>query len=73
MEGKYFKCSCKRCEDPTEMGTNLSSIACMECIVGLCTLSDGQWICGACLEEHDDELVQKIIRKAWDDINEGGM
>ncbi|CAO1434181.1 unnamed protein product [Diamesa tonsa] len=30
-EGKYFTCQCKRCEDPTEHGTNMSSIACNNC------------------------------------------
>ncbi|VVC31837.1 Zinc finger, MYND-type,SET domain [Cinara cedri] len=28
MSTKYFKCSCKRCSDPTELGTNFSTIIC---------------------------------------------
>lgn len=28
MSTKYFKCSCKRCSDPTELGTNFSTLVC---------------------------------------------
>ncbi|KAK9885451.1 hypothetical protein WA026_010947 [Henosepilachna vigintioctopunctata] len=28
-ETKYFSCSCKRCSDPSELGTNFSSLLCM--------------------------------------------
>lgn len=28
-ETKYFSCTCKRCEDPTEMGTYLSALRCL--------------------------------------------
>lgn len=28
MSTKYFKCICKRCSDPTELGTNFSTIVC---------------------------------------------
>lgn len=33
---KYFKCDCKRCADPTELGTNFSTIICnvsFECLI----------------------------------------
>ncbi|XP_060848787.1 SET domain-containing protein SmydA-8-like [Rhopalosiphum padi] len=28
LSTKYFKCKCKRCSDPTELGTHLSTIVC---------------------------------------------
>lgn len=34
MEGKYFKCQCRRCLDPSELGTNFSSLKCPECLFG---------------------------------------
>ncbi len=34
MEGKYFKCRCERCLDPSEMETNFSALKCPECLFG---------------------------------------
>ena len=31
----YFTCSCARCEDVTEFGTNLSAFKCQMCCEGL--------------------------------------
>lgn len=33
-EGKYFECQCQRCKDPTELGSELSSLKCHKCIRG---------------------------------------
>ncbi|XP_016996757.2 SET domain-containing protein SmydA-8 [Drosophila takahashii] len=30
-EGKCFDCSCPRCQDPTELGTHMSSFICSQC------------------------------------------
>lgn len=30
-DGKFFICSCKRCTDPTELGTHFSSLLCKKC------------------------------------------
>lgn len=29
--GKYFTCKCDRCSDPTELGTNFSTLKCNSC------------------------------------------
>lgn len=29
--GKFFTCHCKRCIDPTELGTNFSTFKCSKC------------------------------------------
>ncbi|GLV35041.1 SET and MYND domain containing arthropod-specific member 4 [Carabus blaptoides fortunei] len=34
-EGKYFKCSCKRCRSSTDCGTHLSSLVCIKCHRGM--------------------------------------
>ena len=31
LYSRYFNCLCKRCEDPTELGTHLSSLLCPKC------------------------------------------
>lgn len=31
-EGKYFDCKCARCEDPTELGSHMSSFMCARCV-----------------------------------------
>jgi hypothetical protein len=33
-EGKYFDCTCRRCSDPTELGTHMSSLRCVRCYKG---------------------------------------
>lgn len=33
-KGKYFDCCCRRCEDPTELGTNISTLKCKKCRTG---------------------------------------
>lgn len=34
QQGKFFQCRCKRCMDPTELGTNFSSLKCQSCHSG---------------------------------------
>jgi len=50
---KYFMCTCRRCADPTELGTNFSTLRCQKCSTGflmsaapLDQLAD--WICTQC-------------------------
>ncbi|EDW74550.1 uncharacterized protein Dwil_GK21977 [Drosophila willistoni] len=48
---RRLECSCSRCLDPTECGTNMSSVKCRECPDGyaLCELSSGgDWRCSKC-------------------------
>lgn len=40
MRGKFFQCRCERCSDPTELGTNFSSLVCRECQSGNLISSD---------------------------------
>lgn len=34
-EGKFFDCSCRRCSDPTELGTHMSTLKCTQCDNGM--------------------------------------
>lgn len=70
--GKYFVCKCKRCTDPTELGTFVSGVRCPSCPDGI-VLPDGRggeqmrWTCSTCPKEisHEEatrmeEVVQNI-------------
>ncbi|KAF2367824.1 Zinc finger MYND-type [Trinorchestia longiramus] len=50
---RFFMCTCRRCADPTELGTNFSALRCIKCPLGflmsaapLDQLAD--WICTSC-------------------------
>lgn len=51
--GKYFTCRCKRCLDPTELNSHLSSFKCSKCDSGLIISTDplnneAEWKCTNC-------------------------
>ncbi|KAG7175063.1 SET domain-containing protein SmydA-8-like 4 [Homarus americanus] len=49
---KHFLCSCRRCSDPTELGTHLSTLLCSECgghVQSTAPLDmDANWACQKC-------------------------
>lgn len=70
-EGKYFTCQCKRCEDPTELGTNMSSIACNKCNE-LCTFYDSLlWQCTACGAQIENGIVEELMTQAMEELCNG--
>merc|ERR1719336_418385 len=56
LNTKYFSCSCPRCLDPSECGTNISALKCptSDCkgavlpSVSVTTTTDGDWSCTKC-------------------------
>lgn len=53
QEGKFFWCECDRCKDPTELGTNSSTIQCPKCKHGHILSAnplrqDSMWKCQSC-------------------------
>lgn len=49
---KCFECTCPRCDDPTELGTHLGSLACTECDTGRATATAADfWRCTSCGRE----------------------
>lgn len=73
--GKYFVCECKRCADPTELGTHMSSIACPNCKKLVAPSETEHWSCANCsstVPAHDvKELLNEMdteIRDAAGDL-----
>lgn len=69
--GKYFRCQCPRCLDPTELGTNFSSLGCRSCVAGLMAINDDEataksssWTCNACGAQTSDETAQRRVDAA---------
>lgn len=77
-ETKYFTCTCPRCADPTEMGTDFSSLRCpsgscpgyLVPPVGLA--GAGQWECRTCKEHHlqssSEAYVDAVIRSIGEEL-----
>ncbi|XP_055623111.1 SET domain-containing protein SmydA-8-like isoform X2 [Toxorhynchites rutilus septentrionalis] len=68
-KGKYFICTCPRCEDPTELGTHLSSVRCTACGEGLCSYhsKESKWKCEKCSQEINREYVKQVLTAARND------
>lgn len=64
MEGKYFHCKCKRCIDPTELGTNLSSIKCNDCENGVTVFHEplNIWQCNVCNKNQNIDNLMALAR-----------
>lgn len=64
MEGKYFHCKCTRCLDPTELGTNLSSIQCGDCENGMTTFHESlnKWKCNSCNSDTNIDHLMALAR-----------
>ncbi|XP_060522094.1 SET domain-containing protein SmydA-8-like [Cylas formicarius] len=63
-DGKYFECSCARCDDPTELGTELSSLRCHKCRKGLIRPHRSRgWGCDVCRASFLDGLITLAIRE----------
>jgi hypothetical protein len=75
-EMKYFHCSCKRCEDPIELGTHFSSLKCLgmgdgEKCEGLQipSKSHEEWICNQCPARVTGDEVSDLMSKIGDEID----
>ncbi|XP_068215601.1 SET domain-containing protein SmydA-8-like [Palaemon carinicauda] len=69
---KFFECSCLRCSDPTEFGSNLSTLLCRQCgghVLSTAPLiSDAVWRCQDCnftIASKDVRKSQAILTKAF--------
>ena len=64
-DSKYFECDCKRCGDPTELGSHFSTLLCrvpscsgfMLCQQPL--VSSSPWVCLKCGAELEEEQVRR--------------
>ena len=62
----YFKCSCERCSDPTELGSHLSSLRCPKCDNGFLTQvsplnPESPWKCSVHNFLYSKENVESLI------------
>ena len=72
-----FQCCCKRCDDPTEVGTYSSALKCPKCKKGIVTTSNAKnleadWNCSACPETispNKISLVTKAVKEAADRLD----
>ncbi|XP_066258410.1 SET domain-containing protein SmydA-8-like [Euwallacea similis] len=77
LEGKYFECDCDRCNDPTELGTELSSLVCHKCRKGFLRRVEMEkgfriWQCCECKLCFKDFLINLAIdeaRRRIDDLD----
>ncbi|KAM7342415.1 SET and MYND domain containing, arthropod-specific, member 6 [Cochliomyia hominivorax] len=73
QEGKYFICKCARCEDPTELGSHMSSFICAPCAGNnkegyIVKQSNKKWQCLNCTHTLRTEQVLNIIDKAKEEV-----
>ena len=71
---RFFLCTCRRCADPTELGTNFSAIRCQKCPNGF--LMSGapldekaMWICSSCSSIISSEEAMEINRLLGDEVD----
>ncbi|XP_075980595.1 SET domain-containing protein SmydA-8-like [Anticarsia gemmatalis] len=58
MIGKYFKCTCTRCADMSEMDTYMSSAKCPGCKTGFVSQTSAEeWTCGGCKNTFPDSNI----------------
>lgn len=75
QEEKYFICHCKRCSDPSELGTHMDSLHCPRCYKdGILTKNrtDDRWSCSNCSKILDDDVVKTTIfeaRRVMDELD----
>lgn len=71
---KFFDCSCARCQDSIELGSDFSTLKCQACDNGY-MVSDSpldyssNWKCLNCDKKETVNFVQKLIQKVSNEIN----
>lgn len=65
-EGKFFTCKCKRCLDPTELNTHLSTLKCTKCPEGGILTTDpldmnAEWRCSHCEFKTAGPSIQRVL------------
>ncbi len=59
----FFDCNCKRCDDPTDLGSHVSTLRCSEenCSDGLVMAGKGEdSVCDKCQKVYEPEAIDKI-------------
>ncbi|XP_032595158.1 SET domain-containing protein SmydA-8 isoform X2 [Drosophila grimshawi] len=74
QQGKYFRCSCKRCLDASELQTHFSSLKCGQCTEGWLlpkqpTALESSWQCNACDNTTSSQDVREIVENLQAEVN----
>ena len=68
----FFQCSCRRCSDPTELGTFLSAALCQHChgpvLPPDSSLDCLSWTCHHCAQNMDRDDIMAIVRELEDEM-----
>ncbi|KAH8271804.1 hypothetical protein KR044_006052 [Drosophila immigrans] len=73
-DGKYFSCTCDRCQDASELQTHFSSLKCGQCTEGWLlpkqpTVLDSSWSCRGCDNSSSSEEVRQIVDALQLEVN----
>ncbi|CAH1180294.1 unnamed protein product [Phaedon cochleariae] len=73
-ESKYFECTCQRCSDKTELGTNSGTLKCQKCDNGVIIATDAlddecEWNCTHCDFKTRATAVRKVFAAIQSDID----
>ncbi|KAL1464972.1 hypothetical protein WDU94_004570, partial [Cyamophila willieti] len=69
-KGKYFECSCVRCDDPSELGTYLSALRCPKCRKGYILNDKEEWKCQDCGKKFNTKMIQTVLDVAQDYVED---
>lgn len=74
LETKYFSCHCKRCADPTELGTYLGSLKCPQDNGFISPKNpldfDSEWGCDSCPGTLTAAEVTQFVEKLEEDVDD---
>jgi len=63
----HFQCGCERCEDPTELGTQASTLVCPACsasaLLPASPAPNSDYRCGECGREEDRQQVVQLVER----------
>ncbi|XP_073812483.1 SET domain-containing protein SmydA-8-like [Musca autumnalis] len=67
---KNINCKCKRCMDPTEFESHMSTLLCVECKTGFMIKKDqsDKWQCVNCEHRRDSKDVEKMLGALQEEI-----
>ncbi|XP_077295415.1 SET and MYND domain containing, arthropod-specific, member 3 [Arctopsyche grandis] len=73
-QSKFFDCDCKRCADPTELNTNMSSLKCNGCENGIILPVDpldaeSTWNCSNCKYYTTSDVVHRVVNTIQKEID----
>ncbi|XP_065084830.1 SET domain-containing protein SmydA-8 [Ochlerotatus camptorhynchus] len=73
-ESKFFWCQCKRCSDPTEFGTNCSTMKCTKCQKGHILTTNpldqnADWKCKSCSNIIPAQNVLQLLDRLFKELD----